>query len=259
MRWIFVALILLNGVYLGWEFWRRTSPQPVAEQHAVVESAPEGQALVLLTERLPSAQSAVPPPPLVTQKAPSATIPASAPTTRSAAVVDNKPAPKSSVPDGLLCYSIGPIPKRELAEGVIQQLNIADVSSRLQEIGTDKAARHWVILPPQSSRQQAQRLLRELQARKIDSYLVSSGELTNAISLGLFSREALATGVRDKVREAGYPAEIRLKEPAESQFWLRLRPGQPIEKIEKLLESRLAGENGIKISNTPCEMFAQAK
>lgn len=267
MRWIFVALILLNGVYLGWEVWRRSVPQPV-EQSAKVIPPIQGQQLVLLTERLPGARSAVPPPslgtparaesvaPAVSASSPAiAARPSPPPSANAPAPVEPRPAPAKE----MLCYSIGPIPSRDTAHAIRQQLQEVAVESRMQDTGTDKAARHWVILPPQPDRQKALQVLRELQTRKIDSFLISTGELNNAISLGLFSREALAAGVRDKVREAGYPAEIRLKEPSESQFWLRLRPGQPVEKIEKLLQPTLADKSGIKISNTACEMFAQAK
>ena len=268
MRWIFVALILLNGVYLGWEVWRRSVHQPVVEQSVEAVPQTQGQQLVLLTERLPGVRSSVPPPSLatrsVTEKAQPAVPAGSPPVTTRASMPPQAsmptPVETKTVPaKDLVCYSVGPFPSRDLASGVRQQLQVAAVDSRMQEIGSDNATRHWVILPPQPDRQKALQLLRELQTRKIDSYLISTGELSNAISLGLFSREALATGVRDKVREAGYPAEIRQKEPAERQFWLRLQPGQPVEKIEKLLQPTLADESGIKISNTACEMFAQAK
>lgn len=261
MRWIFIALILLNGLYLGWEVWRRSAPQSGVEQSRDAEPQTQGQQLVLLTERLPDARSAVPPPALAPRSVEPVTKPVIPANQIQSQVSQDKPvAAKAPNPaKDLVCYSVGPFPGRDLAAGVQQQLLGAAVGSRMQEIGPDKAARHWVILPPQPDRQKALKLLRELQTRKIDSYLVSTGELTNAISLGLFAREALATGVRDKVREAGYPAEIRQKEPAGSQFWLRLQPGQPVEKIEKLLQPTLADESGIKISNTACEMFAQAK
>jgi hypothetical protein len=50
---------------------------------------------------------------------------------------------------------------------------------------------HWVIIPPQP-KGDALRLFNDLQRRGIDSYLVTRGENTNAISLGLFQSRAAA-------------------------------------------------------------------
>jgi len=116
---------------------------------------------------------------------------------------------------------------------------------------------YWVMLPPYDTRRRALQTLRELQARKIDSYLVSSGDFKNAISLGLFSREELAKGVQEKIREAGYPAEIRPKDKQNQRLWVLVVAEQPLENTTKSLSSLVSRQSGIKISNTSCEMFAQ--
>ena len=61
MRWIFLCLISFNLVYFSWQQWlgseqpRQVISKPVAGGH-------EGERLMLLTERLPEAGSAAPPP-----------------------------------------------------------------------------------------------------------------------------------------------------------------------------------------------------
>lgn len=60
---------------------------------------------------------------------------------------------------------------------------------------------HWVIIPPQPE-DKALRLFNDLQRRGIDSYLVTRGENTNAISLGLFqSKEAADRVLAAKKRQ----------------------------------------------------------
>jgi hypothetical protein len=60
---------------------------------------------------------------------------------------------------------------------------------------------HWVIIPPQPENQ-ALALFNELQRKGVDSYLVTRGENTNAISLGLFeSREAALRVLEAKKRQ----------------------------------------------------------
>lgn len=55
---------------------------------------------------------------------------------------------------------------------------------------------HWVIIPPQPENQ-ALSLFNELQRKGVDSYLVTRGENTNAISLGLFESKEAAMRVLD--------------------------------------------------------------
>ena len=156
-----------------------------------------------------------------------------------------------------VCASVGPYADKAKAEAATTRLKAASIDSEIQEVEAVASNRHWVILPPQSSRERAAQLLRELQARKIDSFLISSGELTNAISLGVFAREELAADFRGKIRAAGYPAEIRKKEPQKKEFWVRISPGQAVENAKKVLSSPSSGLDGIKFSNTVCETFAQ--
>lgn len=235
MRWIFATLLLLNLLYFAWNYWQQLQA-PAGQAAVPIERQVEaGERLVLLTERLPAPASPAPPPTIARSP--------SLPVTRA---VERK-----------VCARLGPYGDQEKAGQVSQALANADIRAAISEVVDLSGRQYWVILPGGGTRQKALQLLKELQARNIDSYLITEGELANAISLGLFSREPLATAVRNKVREAGYRAEIHIKERQEKRYWIEISFDQASEKARKVLDELVSDEDGIKISNMACETFAQ--
>lgn len=244
MRWIIVTLVLLNVLYFGWGYWQKHNTQAVPTQ-PVVESTTkqDGDELVLLTERLPAPTSPAPPPTIAPERP----------------KIEPPKLPVSiKEPERKICARVGPFSEEAAVTNALGQLKSAGIESAQAQAQEEVNVQHWVILPPTESRRRALQTLRELQARKIDSYLITSGEMKNAISLGLFTRDELAKGVQEKIREAGYPAEIRRKEKLDKTFWLQMSVSQPFENARKVLDSLVSDKDGIKISNTPCEMFAQS-
>ncbi|RLT98142.1 MAG: hypothetical protein D9N11_14430 [Ketobacter sp.] len=242
MRWIVLFLLIVNVAYFGWEFAYQSSPAVVAEAKSLPPL--EGKKLVLLTERLPGAKSSAPPPAPVIAKEQS-------PVYRELDRVDVK--------KQAMCVSVGPYEDESLGRAMIKNLAVEGVASELDQLELSKEMQYWVILPPSPTRKEAMQLLRNLQAKKIDSYLISSGELRNSISLGLFSKKQSAQGVMASVKEAGFPAELVEKERVRSEFWVRIQPGQPVENLEETLETLVVQGGDIKISKAACEMFAQTK
>lgn len=245
MRWIFVTLILLNLLYFGWGYWSQSENKDAPDSGVVAESpgVESGQELVLLTERLPAPASPAPPPSISPERS---------------KVEPPKMPVMIKEPDRRVCARLGPYPDEKGGLLAVRTLAGAGLQAAMAEVQEQKSVQYWVILPATESRRRALQTLRELQARKIDSYLITSGDMSNAISLGLFSREELARGVQQKIREAGYPAEIRLKERFEKAFWVQMTADQAFENARKVVDTLVSEEDGIKISTTPCEMFAQS-
>jgi cell division protein FtsN len=239
MRWIVISLFVLNAAYFGWEFSR----QEKTAQHSAEFSLPplQGKPLVLLTERLPDSNSSAPPAPVVVKPEPS-------PVHRE---VDRVEVKKES-----MCWSVGPVLAVEDAESLVRNLKVEGYESVMQSLEVSREVQYWVVLPPAQTRREAMDSLRELQSKKIDSYLISSGELKNAISLGLFNKEQSAKGVLANVKEAGFNAELRQKERVQSEFWVRIPPGQAIENLQKTLQTLVTSGGDAKISKASCEMFA---
>jgi len=72
----------------------------------------------------------------------------------------------------------------------------------------DPSERWWVHLPKFESEARAREVLKELQARGIDSFLIRTGELTGGISLGVFSFQSRAERTRADFIARGYAAVI---------------------------------------------------
>lgn len=247
MRWIVITLVILNAAYFGWEFYQQHNGQA----GVVVNQPPlQGKPLKLLTERLPSVGSSQPPPPIP--------VPTDQPKPK-----PQKPLPqvvdKVEVKKEVMCTSIGPIEESKVATGLVKNLKAEGFEAATQELEVSRDFQYWVLLPPAVNRKAALQSLKELQTKKIDSYLISTGEMRNAISLGLFKKEQSAKGVLSRMVEAGFPAEIRQKERIKNEYWVRILPGQAVENLQETLETLVVQDGITKISSASCEMFAQTK
>jgi hypothetical protein len=116
-----------------------------------------------------------------------------------------------------------------------------------------------VYLPPLGSRQASLRQLRELQARKIDSYIITQGDLANGISLGIFPREDSAKSVIQRLRDAGYEAEFRALPRSHRRYWVRIAPESRHLVSDALLEGLAFDFKGLQHQIIPCESIATSR
>jgi cell division septation protein DedD len=144
-----------------------------------------------------------------------------------AAEKGDKPQEKAKpTPTALACYQWGEFDSAA-ASKVKQRLLKVKLAGQMVEMTREAPAakpaaapaegstntRYWVHLPPQASREAAVELVMTLKSKGFDSYVVNqAGEMRNAISVGLFSKQASAEGMRDKLTQAGYPAKIEVRE-----------------------------------------------
>ena len=103
-----------------------------------------------------------------------------------------------------------------------QRLFAVGVSSKERADENSQQEDYWVHIPPLVSRDAAIRLLRELQAQRIDSFVITQGELANGISLGLFSRSESAKAVSRRLMGAGYVVAIKSLPRVPEQWWLEM-------------------------------------
>jgi len=189
MRWVFVGVIALNLLYLGWQLAAAEEALPVEQEGITSVAKKFPSTLRLLAER---AERVSPP----------------------AVVADARPV------EG--CPAVGPFANDADADRVAKSLAAHHIDSSAVRIGRVGAPLYWVYLPPLSTRQGAMRKLRELQAKGIDSFVVTEGADMNAISLGSFASHDSALGVRSRMYASGYEVGIREQTQDIRQVWVVL-------------------------------------
>lgn len=137
-----------------------------------------------------------------------------------------------------------------------QRLMSMGVEARLESVDANAGTDYWVYLPPLVSRQAAVRQLKDLQARNMDSYIITVGALANGISLGIFSRIGAAEALQRDLERIGYEALIRELARTHRSYRLELdAPGW------RELRSRLVGQlsddfPSMQIQQKPCDRIA---
>lgn len=235
MRWIIFILAFANIGYFALSVFQQSHSdyQVVSQQ---VQPPPEtGRRLVLVSE---SETLSKPIKKIVAEKKASDSGPVSA--------ANNKQISAN-------CITLGPFGDSESADQVQQRLFSLGISSRQRADQNMQAIDYWVHIPPLSSRDSAIRLLRELQAQSIDSFVITQGELTNGISLGLFSKESSAESVSRRLMAAGYNVEIKPLSRVPEQWWLELDASDD-EKLDDYFRSELVSHMpAIKKTKKQCE------
>ncbi|MTI11875.1 SPOR domain-containing protein [Sansalvadorimonas verongulae] len=195
MRYLFVALLICNIGYFGYQLL--TSEKPDSSIARVVTPQMKGETIKLLSEAI---------------------------TEGSAKRVERVVVGDDSVRmQTALCTQIGAFRARDTAAQVHQRLMAASIGSEIRQFKVPTAPDYWVYIPPLSNRSAALRKLKELQAHKVDSFIVTEGELTNGISLGLFTREDLAIQLRDRHLANGYNVKMKEMDRYRFEYWVEIR------------------------------------
>jgi hypothetical protein len=204
MRWVFLSLICLNLLVMVW-FWR---DQAGTSMERISEPKQKGEALVLLSE-LDSSD------------------------------IDYKEIKAKSSRVASRCYSVGPLADRIDAKHLKVRAEALGFNSELRGLATGTSIEHWVHIPPQANRQQSLRLLRELQGRGIDSYIITQGDLAEGISLGLFRNEDSAQRLTKKMQGMDYNVVIKEVSRGEKELWLEF---PQVTQLTEAMRKRVVGE-----------------
>ena len=222
-----MGLLLCNAVYFVWQHNLKASSTVDAQSQ--IASSAAGDRLVLLAERKGSGVSA--------QVA--AAIPAG--------------------PAAAICYMIGPFKEKISAHQVQDRLRALDITVNTYQVNIPDRPDFWVYLGPMRSRKEALDMLRELQSKKIDSFLIGDGDLVNGISLGFFTKEPLAQAVLKQRREQGYDAKLRAVPRFTQELWEVFADGQYAKLSDELWQQIKAGTQGVEQRKNSCDLIASAE
>lgn len=158
----------------------------------------------------------------------------------------------------LACFVVGPLASIAVANNLGSQMKIQGlpVESMWREV--ENGADFWVYLSPLPSNRAAARLLQELSANDIDSFLVSEGELEGAIALNVFSDEREAKILQRRMERLGYEAKIHQMGRWAREYWLlseRVPSGAEWQAIAAVAEDN---EIPQKMSRRSCKTVASA-
>ena len=156
------------------------------------------------------------------------------------------------------CLFLGGFQQEEAAQQVAQRLIALDIQADVRPVNAAAGLDYWVYLAPLASRQASLRQLKELQARRIDSYIITQGDLANGISLGIFPRSDSAESVMQRLRDAGYEPLLRELPRAQRSFWVRIAP-QSRRLADDALPRLVSDFKELQHQIMPCESVASTR
>lgn len=274
MRWLLLFLIVLNAVVL---FWFGQQQKTGGQYNAGVPSVSTAQAprIALLSELPPNkikykkaelAPKEEAPPPVAVAPTAEAVAPspsdsavdqpsaaaapavdasesAGAPVAEKAAA-DSRPALAITKPVNKdVCGFLGPFAEPITVRQVAGRLKRAQIDARLYGESTAISPIYWVYLRSAPTRAAALATLRQLQAARIESFIVSEGAETNAISLGFYKKKESAESVRQQRIAQGYDARLIKKERQRDQYWAVVSP-ESWSRVDAPLVAELGKEYG---------------
>lgn len=219
MRWVFLLLLVLNLFYYGWSHL----------------NGPVQAGNVRLLEKYPETQESIR---LVSDRG--------AYRERAPVVLPNRD----------ICVYMGGIEREEVVKQLEQRLLSLDIQAEIEEVDSTVATDYWLYLPPLASRQASLMQLKELQARKIDSYIITQGDLINGISLGIFPSSDSAGSVMQRLRDAGYQPAMRELPRAHREYWVRVTPEGSRLVDDELLGRLILSFPGLRHEQKECRDVA---
>lgn len=214
LRLLFVLLIALN-IAVG--AWLLLGQDDVHGRAATDAGVPE---LHLLSERPPAPSSAP------TPASPATALAAATPSNPASSAAPAAPAPAPTAPppprpNTYTCMALGPFATQTDMRNARAALSSQAARMRQRQEQTTQTTGWWVYLPGGGSRDKALELGRRLAAANVGEYfIVSSGDQSNTVSLGLFKDPANARRRREQVAAAGFPAQMSERSESVAEYWL---------------------------------------
>jgi hypothetical protein len=115
-----------------------------------------------------------------------------------------------------------------------------------------------VYLPAQPSTRATSRLIQELSANEIDSFVISEGDLEGALAVGVFSVKENAEKQKQRLESMGYESGIHPVQRWIREYWLLSEDTPSPEDWRKITNSISNEELPQKMSRRSCKTVASA-
>ncbi len=119
------------------------------------------------------------------------------------------------------CLSFGPFADRPQGQKALSILKATGMHAELKISKDARRKAYWVLLPPAESRDKARESIARLKKLNVkDYFLVATGEMTNAVSLGVFSKFESAHRRIKEMQELGFRPEFKQVELPRREYWV---------------------------------------
>jgi hypothetical protein len=233
-----LILLIANLLTFAWVQWGQPTPASIPhEQHPeriqIIHAAPP-----VIAAPKPSTTQPLPPAQAITP----VTVPI--PATQIEIATTPVTAPNN------ICLSWGPIPAHRVDDASLR-LSHFKLGERLSTLTTDsQGGPYWVYLPPLKSKAEADDKLSALTNAGIkDITIVREGKWQNAISMGLYGKEAAANEHLTKLKQQGINAQIEARGKAARNFSFQHLNTDEVQAIKKMQ----ANFGGPAIKKVACE------
>ena len=158
--------------------------------------------------------------------------------------VDNSSEEKS-----FFCLSYGPFTEQQQALELMDWFTEREVTvnERIEKEHSDQL--FWIYLSPQESKENAIHAVEELKKKGIKDYrLINTGDLKNAISLGLFSTQVTVNKRINELKNKGYQPIVVPYRNAKQIYWLDVKVERQSNIFAGLFDSEPSRFNSIPVS-----------
>ena len=268
MKWIFIVFFAVNLIYFGWELDRQTRINMGNSREALQVTA--GTRQLVLVHELPSA----PPPPgrreevavtieddtsIISEEdvSPGAVLKmddAGIHVNIADALVTELPdiiapgIPATILPERIMCFSYGPLANISQVNDLMSWFQEHQVTIKQRFESGQEHQLFWIYLKPQASRDSAIQAIEDLKSKGITDYrLIETGDLQNAISLGLFSTQASVNQRLNELKDKGYQPVVIPYRDAKAVYWLDIKLTDQQDVLTKMFTEYPARYNSVPV------------
>ena len=271
MKWLFVILLSVNLVYFGWELDRQTRID-TGNSRQVITIPPGVGKLTLISE-----MKEPPPPREVVQTSDTMDKPPEESTDKggeeslSALNQDESNVrieekfvdelvsrlPDISIPQmtedagtpKTMCFSYGPFPDNKQSNDLIDWFRAKNVEVGQRLEAGDQNQLFWIYLAPMASRDGALQTIEDLKKKGVKDYrLIETGDLRNAISLGLFSTQASVNRRLNELNNKGYKPVVIPRRDKKAVYWVDVRLAGQMDVLNQMFSDYPAHYNSIPVN-----------
>lgn len=274
MKWFFIILLVLNLVYFGWEFDKQIMVN-TSNSRVALRVPPNAGKLKLIKEL------SEPPAPrgISQQEEEDSTAGENVDestdenTDESLATLNQDETnvqieenfvnelvsqlPDISIPEfsgntevaRTMCFSYGPFPDNKQLNELVDWFRDRNVEVGQRLEAGDNNQLFWIYLAPLPTRDGAIQAMEDLKKKGVKDYrLIETGDLQNAISLGLFSTQASVNRRLNELTNKGYKPVVIPRRDKNAVYWVDVRLNGQQDVLNQMFTEYPARYNSIPVN-----------